>query len=103
MGQLVLLYFSVFSNHNDSDYTIDELRKPKTSFETYKALQILSQVFNDCMSPLAIPLVKIHMSSAMIPCGYVLIRSMNHVFVEEFPGILTYPIGVLDCATAGFV
>jgi len=26
---------------------------------------------------------------------------MNHLFVEEFPGILTYPIGVIDLATAG--
>jgi hypothetical protein len=54
------------------------------------------------MSPLAIPLVKLHIMTGLIPCGYVLIRSMNNLFIEEFPGILTYPIGVIDCATAGF-
>lgn len=76
------------------------------------------------MSPLAIPLVKVHILTGtyllcllrpifqkfnsnlyfvgLIPCGYVLIRSMNQIFIDEFPGILTYPIGVVDCATAGF-
>ncbi|CAL8140069.1 unnamed protein product [Orchesella dallaii] len=89
-------------NHNESDYTSDELRLPKTAIETYRALQILCTCFNDCMSPLAIPLVKIHILTGLIPCGYVLIRSMNQIFIDEFPGILTYPIGVIDCATAGF-
>lgn len=55
------------------------------------------------MAPMAIPFVKIHILSAMILCGYVLIRSMNKLFIDEFPAILTYPIGVIDTCTAGFV
>lgn len=95
--------FSFKSNHNDTDYTSDELRTPRRALETYRALEILNKCFNECMAPLAIPMVKIVMSTAMVPCGYVLIRSMNQTFIDEFPGILTYPLGVLDCATAGFV
>lgn len=75
------------SNHNDSGYTRDELRHPKNALETYRTLQILTTCFNDCMSPLAIPLMKTHIMTGLIPCGYVFIRSMNHKFVEEFPGI----------------
>ncbi|CAL8111301.1 unnamed protein product [Orchesella dallaii] len=89
-------------NHNDSGYTRDALRHPKTAIETYRTLQILATCFNDCMSPLAIPLMKTHILTGLIPCGYVFIRSMNNKFIEEFPGILTYPICVIDCATAGF-
>lgn len=114
------------SNHNDSGFTKDELRHPKHSIETYRTLQILCTCFNDCMSPLAIPLMKTHIMTGLIPCGYVFIRSMNRKFIEEFPGIcmfaiiffcikdskninklflsflVTYPICVIDCATAGF-
>ncbi|ODM90022.1 Glucose 1,6-bisphosphate synthase [Orchesella cincta] len=99
VGQVII---AVLHNHNDSGYTREELRNPKTAVETYRTLQILCTCFNDCMSPLAIPLMKTHILTGLIPCGYVFIRSMNHKFIEEFPGILTYPICVIDCATAGF-
>jgi hypothetical protein len=54
------------------------------------------------MSPLAIPMVKIHVWTGIIPTGFVIIRSMNQVFIDEFPGILTYPCSVFDCVTGGF-
>lgn len=75
---------------------------PKKAVATFKALQVLNKCFNECIAPLGIPFVKIVMSTAMVPCGYVLIRSMDK-FVDEFPGILTYPFGVIDCASAGLV
>ncbi|CAL8075886.1 unnamed protein product [Orchesella dallaii] len=86
----------------DSSYTIDELRHPKTAVETYRILKIVCARFNDCMSPLSFPMMKLPIVLAMIPCGVVFIRSLNHFFIDEFPAILTYPIGILDCATAGF-
>ncbi|CAL8068216.1 unnamed protein product [Orchesella dallaii] len=86
----------------DSGYTTDEMRHPKTAIETYRTLQIVTQCFNDCMAPMAMPTMKMCIVGALIPCGYVFIRSMNHKFIDEFPGILTYPVGIIDCATTGF-
>ncbi len=43
------------------------------------------------------------MSTGMIPTGYVFIRSMNHLFIDEFPAILTYPVSIIDCCVAAFV
>ncbi len=57
------------SNNIDSDYTFDEIRHPKNAIKNYRALQVLCTCFNDCMSPLAIPLVKLHTMTGLIPCG----------------------------------
>jgi len=94
-----LLLYS--SNNNDSGYTLPEMRSPKIAIEIYRTLQILCANFNECMSPLAIPISKTATFTGIIPCGYVLIRSMNHLFIDEFPGILTYPLGVIILCTAG--
>jgi len=84
----------------ESGYTIPETRNPKTAMEIYRALQIICTLFNDCISPMGIMMVKFNVLFGIMSCGYVLIRSMNHLFIEEFPGILMYPISVLDCVTA---
>ncbi|CAL8132916.1 unnamed protein product [Orchesella dallaii] len=71
----------------DSGNTIDDLRHPKTAVETYRMLQIVCASFNDCVGPLSFPMMKLHIVSALIPCGVVFIRSLNHFFIDEFPGI----------------
>lgn len=68
--------------------------------EIYRILQIICAMFNDCISPMGIMMVKFNVLFGIASCGYVLIRSMNHLFIDEFPGILMYPISVLDCVTA---
>ncbi|OXA38595.1 Transposable element Tc1 transposase [Folsomia candida] len=40
--------------------------------------------------------------TAVISCGYVMIRSMNQKFLDEFPAILTYPFGVIVCGSCGY-
>ncbi|CAL8132912.1 unnamed protein product [Orchesella dallaii] len=85
-----------------SGYTIDELRHPRTAVETYRILQIVCARFNDSMGPLSILMMKIHIFAVLIPCGFVCIRSFNHFFIDEFPGILPYPVGIIDCVIAGF-
>lgn len=40
--------------------------------------------------------------TALVSCGYVLIRSMNNKFIEEFPAILTYPFGVVICVCCSY-
>ncbi|CAL8068198.1 unnamed protein product [Orchesella dallaii] len=75
------------SRKADSGYTVDEMRRPKTAIETYRKLQILTQCFNDCMAPMVMPTIKFAVVGALIPCGYVFIRSMNQKFIDEFPGI----------------
>lgn len=71
--------------------------------ETYRTIQVLQTLFNKCISAMGIPFLKITMSTGMIPTGYVLVRSMNHLFIDEFPGILTYPFTIFDCAAVAFV
>lgn len=68
----------------------------------YRSLQVLNAHFNAAMGPSAIPINKMINWTALIPCGYVLIRSMNRKFIDEFPGILTYPFGVIDCVTCAY-
>lgn len=68
MKKLALISYSN-SRNNESGYTSENLRDPKNSVETYRALQVLCTCFNDCMSPLAIPLVKIHILTGLLPCG----------------------------------
>ncbi|CAL8132910.1 unnamed protein product [Orchesella dallaii] len=111
----------------ESGYTIDELRHPKTAVEMYRVLQIVCARFNDCVGPLSILMMKLHIFAVLIPCGFACIRSFNHFFIDEFPVIrkcskttdtwygmiciweswdvlfvVTYPIGIVNCATAGF-
>jgi len=93
------MYYYSCSKGSDSGCTIPEIRNPKTAIQIYRALQVLCNLFNDCISPMGIMMVKFNVLFGTISCGYVLVRSMNHLFVDEFPGILMYPIGVLDCVT----
>ncbi|XP_035702164.1 uncharacterized protein LOC118433867 [Folsomia candida] len=87
---------------NDSDMTKKELRYAHNAIKVYRRLQILTTLFNDAMAPMAVAVVKVINWTALIPCGFVLIRSMNGKIVEEFPGILTYPFGVIDCVTCSY-
>ncbi|ODM59404.1 hypothetical protein Ocin01_20227, partial [Orchesella cincta] len=89
-------------NNNDSDYTTDELRHPKKAIETFRCLQILTTLFNECMSTLGMPLLKLTIILGLVICGFVIVRSMNHLFVDEMPSILLYPIGIINCAANGF-
>ncbi|CAL8143315.1 unnamed protein product [Orchesella dallaii] len=86
----------------DSGYTLEEFRNPKTAVETYRSLQVVTVCFNDCMASLALPVMKICMVWTLISCGFVVVRSMNHVFIQEFPGILTYPLGITVTGTTAF-
>ncbi|ODN03006.1 hypothetical protein Ocin01_03690 [Orchesella cincta] len=86
----------------DSDYTSDNLRQPDIAVTTYRALQLMCTMFNDCMAPLCIPVWKFSVAFGFIPSGYIWIRSMNRLFIEEFPGVLLYPFGVINCITMGF-
>ncbi|CAL8128907.1 unnamed protein product [Orchesella dallaii] len=88
--------------NNESGYTISGFRHPKTSVETYKTLQVVSNRFNDCMAPMAIPMMKLHVLIAIIPCGFVFLRSLNYHFIEEFPSSLSFPIGFINTSTVGF-
>ncbi|CAL8080969.1 unnamed protein product [Orchesella dallaii] len=90
--------------HKDigSNYTTDELRQSKIAIPTYRSLQLMCAAFNDCMSSLCIPVWKFSVAFGFIPCGYLWIRSMNRLFIEEFPGILVYPFGAVNCFTMGF-
>jgi len=54
------------------------------------------------MAPISIPMTKIHIWICIVPTGYVLIKSLNRTFIDEFPGILTYPFAIIDCVTGGF-
>ncbi len=92
-----------YSNHNESDYTIENLRQPKVAMEMYRNLQVLCKLFNEFVAPMGLTIMKWIAATAIVPCGYVLIRSINHLFWDEFPGILTYPLGIIDCATVSFV
>jgi len=84
------LGFLFCSRSADNGYTIDEFRNPKTAIETYRTLQIITTCFNDCMAPMAMPTMKMCIVGALIPCGYVFIRSINHKFIDEFPGICKF-------------
>ncbi len=95
--------FSNHSNHNGTKRTSDDIRSPNTSIEMYKSLQILNQYFNDCVAPLYLPIMKFQLLWLTVTCGYILIRSMNHLFMDEFPQILTYPAGFFGFAVDGFV
>ncbi|CAL8080914.1 unnamed protein product [Orchesella dallaii] len=90
--------------HKDSKakYVSDELRQPNVAIPTYRVLQLMSSSFNDCMASLCIPVWKYSVAFGFIPCGFLWLRSMNRVFLEEFPGVLEYPFGVVNCFTMGF-
>ncbi|CAL8128905.1 unnamed protein product [Orchesella dallaii] len=68
----------------------------------HRTLQVVSNRFNDCMSPVALPMMKLHVLIAIIPCGFVFLRSLNHYFIEEFPSSLSFPIGFINTSTVGF-
>ncbi|XP_035707949.1 uncharacterized protein LOC118435675 isoform X1 [Folsomia candida] len=88
---------------NESEMTHDDLRQPNNAIRVYRSLQVLTNLFNDAMAPMAIPVVKVISWTALIPCGFVLTRSMSGgKFVRELPGILTYPLAVIDCASCPF-
>ncbi|CAL8080920.1 unnamed protein product [Orchesella dallaii] len=69
----------------DSNYTKEELRHPKAVVQSYKAMQLMCRMYNDYMGPLCIPVWKFSVAFGFIPCGYLWIRSMNQIFIEEFP------------------
>ncbi|XP_035714172.1 uncharacterized protein LOC118438318 [Folsomia candida] len=86
----------------DSTWTTEELRDSVKSMETYRSLQLLNIIFNHSMAPLGIPVAKFVNWTAIVPCFYVLLRSMNSKFMDEFPGVLTYPLSVIDCVTHAY-
>jgi hypothetical protein len=56
---LLFIILLLYSNHNDTGSTRDELQQPHKAMELYKSLQVLNALFNEAMSPLAIPIVKL--------------------------------------------
>ncbi len=49
-----------------------------------------------------LPMTQIHTAQIAILNGFVTIRSMNSLFIREFPQSLLYPIGFLDCTIDNF-
>lgn len=72
------------------------------ALEIYRSLQTLNTIFNSAMGPLILPVVKIVNWIALIPGAYVLVRSANQKFLNEFPAIMTYPFALIDTATCAF-
>lgn len=54
------------------------------------------------MSWIGLPILKATIFFGIIPCVFVLIRTPGETFLSEFPGILTYPVGVANCVVEGF-
>lgn len=54
------------------------------------------------MQPLIFFVSQLTNWSVVVSCAYVMIRSMNHKFIEDFPAILTYPFGVIVCGSCGY-
>ncbi len=71
--------------------------------KTYRTIQVLQKLFNECISPIGIPMFKITTSMTVIPIGFILVRSMNHIFIDEFPAILYYPFTIFNCTAYVFV
>ncbi|XP_035711266.1 uncharacterized protein LOC118436773 [Folsomia candida] len=101
-GNCVEFWLMEAHQNNETGYTIDQLRESHTAVELYRSLQVLTGLLNECISPLAFPLMKMINWTAVISCGYVMIRSMNQKFLDEFPAILTYPFGVIVCGSCGY-
>lgn len=68
----------------------ETLREINEGIKCYRKLQVLCSCFNECMSPYAIPMLKTHIFTGLVPCGYVVIRSLNQRFIDEFPGICKF-------------
>ncbi len=92
----------MFSRQNDSDYTSDELRSPETAMKTYRKIQLLQNLLNECISPFGFPMFKIAILMAVIPMGYILVRSMDDISIGELPGILYYLFTVCNCTVFVF-
>ncbi|OXA44190.1 uncharacterized protein LOC118438390 [Folsomia candida] len=101
-GNCVEFWLMEAHQGNDTGYTIDSLRESHTAIELYRSLQVLTGLLNECISPLAFPIMKMINWTAVVSCGYVLIRSMNQKFIDEFPAIMTYPFGVIVCGSCGY-
>ncbi len=61
--------------------------------EVFKSLQVLNNCFNNCVAPLFIPIIKLHAGVVAVVCGYIMVRNMNHFFIDEFPMSLIFLTG----------
>ncbi|XP_035711632.1 uncharacterized protein LOC118437001 [Folsomia candida] len=101
-GNSVEFWLMEAHQNNDTGYTTGHLRQAHSVIEMYRSLQVLTGLLNECIAPTAFPIMKVVNWTALISCGYVLIRSMNNKFIEEFPAILTYPFGVVICVCCSY-
>lgn len=79
----------------DSDMTRDELRVREKSMEVYRMAQLVSNLFNNTVGKMAVPMCAFLNLSAAIGLGYLTVRSMNHFFLEEFPSSVFFPFGAV--------
>ncbi|OXA38594.1 hypothetical protein Fcan01_26639 [Folsomia candida] len=57
-GNCVEFWLMEAHQNNETGYTIDQLRESHTAVELYRSLQVLTGLLNECISPLAFPLMK---------------------------------------------
>lgn len=72
------------------------------SLKIYRMSQILGNLFNNSVGKVSVPMCAFMNWSAAIACGYLAIRSMNQLFIDEFPASLFSPFGVILTLCSAF-